>query len=142
MIQPIPFDARVGALLSTHRLPTSDLGDGTPVLLFGCTDGDHLRGIVGLELFDGAALLRSLVVPDDERGGGVGAALVAHAEQLAIDRRAEAMYLLTETAEGYFARLGYARTDRSTAPPAIAGTTQFSRLCPASSAFMAKLLRG
>lgn len=62
MIQPIAFDARADALLSAHHLPTSDLDDGTPVLLFGWTDGDRLRGIVGLELFDGSALLRSLAV--------------------------------------------------------------------------------
>lgn len=141
MIHPIPCDARIDALLSTHRLPTSDLGDGTTVLLFGWTDGDRLRGVVGLELFDGSALLRSLVVPDAERGNGLGATLVAHAEHVAIGRGADAIYLLTETAEAFFGRLGYQHAARVTAPPAIAGTTQFSRLCPASSSFMTKRLR-
>lgn len=141
-IRPLAFDARIEALLSTHHLPTSDLGDGSPVRLFGCVDEGRLLGVVGLECFDGSALLRSLAVPDAGRGNGLGGALVAHAERVAAGLGAGAVYLLTETAERFFERLGYRRADRASAPPAIAATTQFSRLCPASSAFMAKSLHG
>lgn len=141
-IQPIPFDARVDALLAAHHLPSSDLRAGSSARLFGSVDDGRLLGVVGLEWVDAAALLRSLVVPEAARGGGLGGALVAHAEQLAIGQGIAAMYLLTETAEGFFERLGYRRADRAAAPPAIAATTQFSSLCPASSAFMAKSLQG
>ena len=141
-IQPLAFDPRIDALLSAHHLPTADLGDGSRARLFGCIDDGRLLGVVGLEFFDGSALLRSLAVPEDGRGSGLGGALVAHAERTAAGQGVEAVYLLTETAEGFFERLGYRRVDRTDAPPAIATTTQFSSLCPASSAFMAKSLHG
>lgn len=141
-IQPVAFDARIDALLAAHHLPTSDLGDGSKARLFGCIDDGRLLGVVGLECFDGSALLRSLAVPEAGRGSGLGGALVAHAERTAAGQGIEAVYLLTETAEGFFERLGYRRGDRSHAPAAIAATTQFASLCPASSAFMAKSLHG
>ena len=45
------------------------------------------------------------------------------------------------TAESFFARHGYASADRDDAPPAIRATREFSGICPASSAFMRKLLQ-
>ena len=49
-------------------------------------------------------------------------------------------YLLTNTAERFFERLGYRRTDRENAPEAIRRTQEFSGLCPSSSALMVKAL--
>jgi amino-acid N-acetyltransferase len=50
------------------------------------------------------------------------------------------IYLLTTTAEEFFARRGYRRTERSSAPVAIRNTREFAGICPVSSAFMNKLL--
>jgi amino-acid N-acetyltransferase len=51
------------------------------------------------------------------------------------------LFLLTTTAEGFFARLGYLHATRDVAPPAIRSTKEFAGICPASSAFMSKQLR-
>lgn len=140
VIQPIAFDSTAETLLSANNLPTSDLRDTSDTVLFGCMDEDQLRGIVGLELHGSVALLRSLAVSGDERGSGLGTALVAYAEQFASRQGIQSIYLLTTTAADFFGRLGYAHVSRQSAPPAIAATSQFSGLCPSSSAFMAKQL--
>jgi amino-acid N-acetyltransferase len=61
-------------------------------------------------------------------------------EEHARDAGVRNLYLLTTTAEGFFAGLGYRKVSRDQAPPGIAGTEQFSSLCPSSSSFMVKTL--
>ncbi|KGM55525.1 hypothetical protein N800_14560 [Lysobacter daejeonensis GH1-9] len=138
-IHPIDQSQVVEALLSVNHLPTSDLRDGN-VRLFGCEADNKLCGVVGLEMHAHVALLRSLVVPATERGKGLGAALIAHAELFAAQQGVDTIYLLTTTAAVFFERYGYGHVARESAPAAIAGTHQFSELCPSSSAFMAKSL--
>ena len=66
------------------------------------SDGDRLVGCAAIEPYDGAALLRSLAVVPDRRGAGVGTRLVHAVEDLARDRGARSLILLTETAEPWF----------------------------------------
>ena len=141
-IQPIEPGRDIEALLSASGLPTADLRDGAKVTLFACTRDSQLRGVVGLEMRGQVALLRSLAVPSPERGSGIGAALVSHAEQYAARQGVDTIYLLTTTAAEFFERRGYRHASRETAPAAIAGTSQFAGLCPSSSAFMAKPVGG
>jgi amino-acid N-acetyltransferase len=98
------------------------------------------KGVVGLEIYDKVALLRSLAVSADSRRNGYGKALVAQAERYARSRGVTGIYLLTTTAAEFFERLGYKKTDRESAPDAIRRTEEFSALCPSSSAFMVKTL--
>ncbi|WP_344760887.1 arsenic resistance N-acetyltransferase ArsN2, partial [Luteimonas lutimaris] len=126
------------ALLAANALPISDLQGNSIVALFGYVADNQLRGIVGLEMYGPAALLRSLAVQDTGRGVGLGAALVAHAEQFAAQQGVGTLYLLTTTATDFFERRGYSHVARDAAPASIAATSQFSDLCPSSSAFMAK----
>ena len=74
--------------------------------------GDRLVGCAAIEPYDGTALLRSVAVAPDLRGTGVGTGLVHAVEDLARDRGATSLILLTETAEPWFSRLGYATIDR------------------------------
>jgi amino-acid N-acetyltransferase len=97
-------------------------------------------GLVGLELHGCDALLRSLVVDPTSRTEGIGSQLVEHAENYARARGVESIYLLTTTAERFFANRGYWRTERRNAPESISTTREFSSICPASSAFMLKRL--
>jgi len=97
-------------------------------------------GLVGLEHFGDVALLRSLVVAPERRGRGEGLRLLGHAESQARSSGVRAIYLLTTTAEPFFAKCGYSKAPRETAPAAIRGTREFAGICPASSAFMIKRL--
>jgi N-acetylglutamate synthase-like GNAT family acetyltransferase len=50
------------------------------------------------------------------------------------------IFLLTTTAEAFFARRGYGRIAREHAPESIRTTCEFADICPASSALMVKTL--
>ena len=128
------------ALLAAARLPTGDLTEAHCEHFYFSGPSSAPDGLVGLELFGEVALLRSLVVADHLRGSGAGSLLLAHAERQAKLAGVRRLYLLTTTAETFFARRGYARADRAAAPAAIRTTHEFAGMCPASAAFMVKPL--
>ena len=137
-IEPVSPLSEVLPLLKDCGLPVSDLAPDSPPLFFGVRSGDGLVAVVGLEIFGAVGLLRSLAVAPGHRGRGLGRALAAFVEDFAAGLGVERLFLLTTTAEAFFARLGYGPTPRESAPEAIRATAQFAALCPASSAFMAK----
>jgi amino-acid N-acetyltransferase len=110
-------------------------------LLLGLRDGKGLEGVVGLEPHGEAGLLRSLAVRHDRRRSGLGSALVQELERVAGARGIRRLYLLTTTAEAFFAHRGYIREPREQAPEVIRRTPEFASLCPASAAFMGKSLQ-
>lgn len=138
--ETISLDAQVEALLSEAGLPVADLPSSRNLTLLGVRDAGRLVGVVGVEVYGGIGLLRSLAVEPARRNRGLGISLVSNAEAWAAEQGVKTLYLLTTTAERFFAMLGYEAVARSEAPAAIAATTQFSDVCPASSAFMRKVL--
>lgn len=139
-IEPVVCNAQVEALLAASGLPVEDLGERPQLHLFGARFDGKLAGVVGVEVYRDVGLLRSLAVEPAFRKLGYAHALVAHAEFWASQLGVDSLYLLTTTAAGFFARLDYAPLPRSDAPQAIAKTTQFAGLCPASATFMRKQL--
>lgn len=127
-------------LLQRAQLPTEDLTEQHLESFFVAGDPCAPLGIVGLDISPPHALLRSLAVDEHARTHGVGAQLLAHAEQYAWSRGVRSLYLLTTTAEPFFAARGYVRVDREQAPAFIRSSTEFSALCPESAAFMLKRL--
>ena len=99
-----------------------------------------LTGVVGLELKNNNALLRSLAVIEPQRGKGLATQLVREIEKYARSQQVDTLYLLTLTAERFFAKRGYRKTDRKSAPAAIQETVEFSSLCPATAVCMKKHL--
>jgi len=139
MIQAATAQA-VRTLLRECHLPVSDLSDSHLEHFFARRNGDALEGVVGLELYPPYALLRSLAVGAAARNRGIGHSLLEEAERYARSRAVAEIYLLTNTAERFFARAGYERIARETAPAAIRATQEFAALCPASAALMRKRL--
>lgn len=123
------------ALLESERLPTEGVEGHLDDFVVFVDDG-AIVGVGGLEVHPGAALLRSLAVAADRRGLGIASRICDRLEDDARRRGARAVYLLTETAERFFARRGYSDVDRAEAPGAIARSPEFARLCPASAAFL------
>lgn len=126
------------ALLESSGLPVSDLT--AEVRLLGERLEGRVVGVVGLEVHGTTGLLRSLAVETAQRGSGLGSELVSAVERLAIETGIRDLYLLTTTAEPFFARRGYRRLPREAAPEGIRKTAEFSSICPTSSAFMRKVL--
>ncbi|MHA6495039.1 arsenic resistance N-acetyltransferase ArsN2 [Pseudomonas borbori] len=142
-VAPIALDEAVKQLLETCHLPTEDLHGAQGALqLFGCMAEARLAGVVGLQLYGQDGLLRSLAVAESARERQLGKALLQHAEQHARAQGVRTLYLLTTSAEAWFARHGYQLLDRGLAPASIAATRQFAGLCPAAAAFMGKRLEG
>jgi len=130
----------VKQLLGEAKLPASDLTEAhlQHFLVHGTDEAPD--AVVGLELYPPIALLRSLAVASNVRGRGLGRALLADAERYARSHEVKDLYLLTTTAERFFARAGYECVARESAPPAIRETQEFSTLCSASAVFMRKRL--
>lgn len=137
--QPLAGWERDGLKASLTRagLPVDDVDD--PDLLFWRFESDDVPvGFAGLEIFGQDALLRSLVTLPPVRQRGIGAAMVAKMETEARARGARAIYLLTIDAAPFFARLDYVPCGRDGVPTAIAASSQFAGLCPASATAMMK----
>ena len=127
--RPAELDAIAG-LLRVADLPVQDLDAAMLDAFVVATESGVCVGVVGLEIRNSNALLRSLAVEPRHRSRGLGARLVDVIETEARARGVTALYLLTTTATAFFERMGYAAHDRATVPPAIAATTEFSSLCP------------
>lgn len=140
VIERRPDRSAAVRLLEAAALPTSDLTDAHMDDFFYMGSRVAPSGLVGLEFLGGDALLRSLAVAPDQRGAGLGSALLDVAENHARARGARSIFLLTTTAEHFFKRQGYSPADRATAPPAVRNSCEFADLCPASSAFLIKHL--
>ena len=102
--------------------------------------GDEIVGVVGLEIAGKDALFRSLAVCEPHRRQGIGAKLTQAIERYALSQAVETLYLLTMTAEVFFAGQGYERTDRNLASAAMRATREFQCLCPATAVCLRKHL--
>ena len=139
--EPNPSLRAAVALLAAVSLPSSDLTE--PLLEHFLFSGPRNAptGLVGLELYDRVALLRSLAVAPDAQRTGLGSALLEQAEGYAYWRGVRSLYLLTTTAERFFTGRGYTLAPRESCPAAIRSTSEFASLCPASSALLVKTWR-
>jgi amino-acid N-acetyltransferase len=140
LVEPIIQTRGITQLLSSCELPIADIEISEKSVFFGCRRDSKLIGIVGLELYESVALLRSLAVVPSSRSHGLGSKLVMFAEEYVQSIGIESLFLLTTTAESFFSRLGYLPISRKDAPLSIQSTAQFSTLCPSSSSLMSKNL--
>jgi len=123
------------ALLAANDLPPEGidaLHDTTVIARMN----DKIVGCAALELYDDAALLRSVAVREDVRDRGLGRRLVH--EILARARAADVryLYLLTLTAESWFPRFGFEAIDRLEAPESVRRSDEFTTLCPDTAVLM------
>ncbi|HEX5394727.1 MAG TPA: arsenic resistance N-acetyltransferase ArsN2 [Rhodocyclaceae bacterium] len=137
-IEPISSIEEVTALLAENTLPIADISVSSPLQFFGIRDGGALVAVVGLEIYQPFGLLRSLAVRSTFRKRGLARELVSFAESWSAAHGVESLFLLTTTADQFFLGLGYSFASRDKAPSSIQATSQFSSLCPASSAFLSK----
>lgn len=139
LARPADFDAIV-RLLDAAALPHADLTPEHLAHFLVLREGDAIVTVVGMEVRDDAGLLRSLAVAPERRDRGLAARLVDALEARARAAGVRTLYLLTTTAEDFFARRGYATADRAAVPDAILATEEFRSICPSTAACMAKRL--
>lgn len=128
------------SLLDSCALPTSDLTEEHLKHFIILAQGNRVAGAVGLEMHGEAALLRSLAIDTMMRGEGLGARLLELIEEYAREHGVRRLYLLTTSADHFFAHHGYERIERAGVPEPICNTAQFAGICPVSALCLSKLL--
>lgn len=123
------------ALLEENGLPREGLEEHLATAL-AAWEGERVVGSAALELYGTSALLRSVAVAEERRGQGLGERLTREALDLARQRGAERAYLLTETADGFFPRLGFRSVSRREVPESVRGSVEFVSACPAGARAM------
>lgn len=127
------------ALLQSEALPTIDL---RPELqhFFLAFDQEQAIGLIGLDPYGSSGLLRSMIVLPVYRNHGVAARLIATLEAHATGLGIRQLFLITNTAAGYFQQKGFGMVQRDALPGDLATSAEFNGLCPESSTIMTKSL--
>jgi amino-acid N-acetyltransferase len=122
-------------LLRASDLPADDL-DFSKDLLVGYFEGNVLVGTGGLEVYGQYGLLRSLSVKFGIRGKSVGTNITEYLIDEAKAKKLKAIYLLTETASGFFQKRGFRQVSRNDVPEELKVSSEFSHVCPDGAAAM------
>lgn len=130
--------ASVIALARSAGLPTEGVADQFPDGYVVVRSGAEVVAVAGLEVHGAHGLLRSVAVARECRGAGLGKRLVEDRLGAAEARGLAAVYLLTTTAAAYFRGLGFVEVARASAPVSLQSSSEFSTVCPASAACLAK----
>jgi len=129
----------VSTLLSQQKLPVEDITEDLSHF-FVVKQDDMPVAVIGMEHHGEIGLLRSMATDPAYRNHGFASSLVNsilnHGRTLGLKE----MYLLTETAETYFAKRGFRKINREEAPAAIKQSAEFTHLCPSSAVVMKKEL--
>ena len=133
-------EAAIKQFLEVNELLHQDIKPDNLIHFLQARDGQEIVGLVGLEVSEGDALLRSLAVAESYRNRGLATLLVKKIENYARSLKIRTLYLLTLTAEEFFTKRDFQLTARTNAPAGIQNTAEFRGLCPASATFMTKML--
>lgn len=134
--------AAIAALLRAAELPHGDFLAHVGHFRVARDRAGAVVGAVGAEVYGEEALLRSLVVAPHARGTGMGGRLVDALERAASGWGVRRWWLLTTTAERFFAARGFCGVARCAAPEAIRTTGQFSGGCGSAAVCMTRECRG
>jgi amino-acid N-acetyltransferase len=130
----------VKVLLAAEKLPVADLTDTLNNFIVAVQQG-LVIGVAGLEAYGKLGLLRSMAVVAKHRNLGIAGKLLDRIEATCKRKGIKSIYLLTETAPGYFEKKGFIQIDRAEVPVEIQQSTEFSLVCPVSAIVMKKLLK-
>ncbi|MBM3818477.1 MAG: GNAT family N-acetyltransferase [Acidimicrobiia bacterium] len=129
----------VERLLEREHLPLDGVRDHVETMVVARHDG-RVIGAAALECYSGGGLLRSVVVDAQWQGRRLGHQLTEAALEMARQCELPAVYLLTETAEGFFPRFGFTAISREEVPASVQESVEFRSVCPASAIVMRKRL--
>jgi amino-acid N-acetyltransferase len=124
-------------ILQSEKLPVDDLPANLQNFFIATANG-LVVGAIGLEVYGRDGFLRSLVVKPEYRKMKIAEELIKEIEQLGKVLGLENIYLLTETAQGYFINRGYNLIEREYAPALLQQSSEFAHACPASATLMKK----
>jgi len=116
-------------LLIANNLPITGIDDHWKTFIVA-KDGETIVGCGGSEAYKVAALIRSVAVADSHRGRGIGRRIVRQLVDRLASRGIREFYLLTTTAQPYFAKRGFKPIDRDEIHPQLLASTELQGACP------------
>lgn len=125
----------VVTLLQSEKLPVEDIDRNLPHF-FVAEVNRTIAAAAGLEWYGPYALLRSVVTATSWRNAALATRLVQTIMDYASEKRVKQLYLITTTAEKYFEKKGFVKTDRMGVPAALLQSKEFSGICPVSATVM------
>ena len=131
--------AAVEQLLAASGLPLEGVEENFGDFIVA-EEADAIAGVIGIERYGDAALLRSAAVSPDARGNGLGRKLVQELLERASTRGIRDIYLLTTTAQEYFPRFGFTRLTRAQVPESVRASREFQGACPDTAVVMKRAL--
>jgi len=125
----------IKALLESVNLPLQGVEDHWDNFIL-LKKENVLRGTVGLEIYNDKALLRSLAIAGAQQGQGFGQELYFAIIEKAREHGIREIYLLTETAEKFFAKQGFEKISRDSADVKVKESIEFRSACPETASCM------
>jgi len=125
----------IKSLLEEGHLPLEGAREHLSEYFVALID-DIIVGCAGLERYGNIALLRSVAVAPLMKGKGIGKLLSDRLLQEAKQARIATLYLLTFTAEEYFAKRGFVCQPLESAPSLLRASAEFQGACPDSAVLM------
>jgi amino-acid N-acetyltransferase len=118
----------IRSLLDQHRLPHAAI-ERYLLDTYVARAAGAVVGCATLERYDAAGLLRSVAVDETQRGTGLGTRLTTAVLDHARAHGIRTVYLLTETAAGFFPRFGFHPVPRTAVAPAVRQSVEFTTAC-------------
>lgn len=124
-------------ILNANHLPYIDCHEHIENFFVAEING-LIIGVGGFENLNSLGLLRSIAVKSEYQNRGIAKQIYSLIDSKAQSLGFESLFLLTESAVGYFESFGYKIIERAEVPLQIKQTKQFKDLCPSSSMVMFK----
>ncbi len=128
--------SNVLALLRIVELPTEGVKDHFNTFLIATAPSDDSQkhsapiiGCVGLEQYGKSALLRSLAIHPDYQNQGLGTQLTEAIIQQVKEQKIRFLFLLTDSAVGFFQKFGFQLIDREQVFENVKQSVEFTALC-------------
>lgn len=128
-------------LLTEGGLPAEDLDRHLSEFRLVKQKGS-LIACAALERFGADGYLRSVAVAARARGTGLGARLTEEMMSEAAAGSLRAVWLMTLSAEAFFAQRAFVRVPREEAPPWLRAHEHFQTYCPVGAILMRRALPG
>ena len=114
-------------------LTRSETGEELVTYTMPVVIGDKIAAVAGMEIQGDAGLLRSLAVRLKDRKKGFGERMTSAVIDRAREQEVRTVYLLTETAERFFDRVGFTVARREDIPAPLMQSSALDRVCPQGS---------
>jgi N-acetylglutamate synthase-like GNAT family acetyltransferase/protein-tyrosine-phosphatase len=131
----------IRGLLAASLLPSRDIGLRNQRFIVARQNG-KIVGCAGLEVYGHDGQVRSIAVDWTRRTAGLGTRLHERLLQEAVLCDVRRLFVITATAEDFFARHGYSKVRLDEVPAEIRASEEFRMHSPASAATMSRTVPG